>query len=93
MVTKLEVVYYAKCHDTGEIWECDNLKSLVHCVTFSFKMDMHSAVYYDSRFAVLCYGVVIHFDDGHCEYHCYRQVCNIFVSGCSGNVHSYIDRA
>lgn len=93
MVTKLEVVYYAKCADTGEIWECDNLKSLVHCVMSSFKCDMHDAVYYDSRFSVLCYGVVIHFGDGHCEHHDYRQICNIYVSGCCGVVHSYIDRA
>ena len=92
MVTKLEVVYYAKCSDTGEVWESDNFRSLFHCVLHCFKSDMKHCRYYDSRFSALYYGVVLHFNDGSCAYHPYREVCNIFVSGVDGVVHCHIGR-
>lgn len=86
MVKSVDVVYYAKCSQTGEIWECSDLKTLYHCVRFSFRCDIHYSKYYDCRGAVLCYGIVIHNDDGSCRYESVRDEGYLFVSGCDGKI-------
>lgn len=86
MVTKIEVVYYAKCSETGEIWESDDLKSLYYCVRHSFRSDLHYSKYYVCRFAVLRYGIVINEDGGSCRYESFRSEGCLFVSGCDGKI-------
>lgn len=86
MVKSVEVVYYAKCSQTGEIWECSDLKTLYYCVRCSFRCDIHQSKYYDSRGAVLRYGIVIHDDDGTCRYESFRDEGYLFVSGCDGKI-------
>ena len=86
MVTKIEVVYYAKCSQTGEIWESDDLKSLYYGVLHSFRGQMHDSAFYDNRGAVLRYGIVIHEDDGSCRYESLRDEGYLFVSGCDGKI-------
>ena len=87
MVTKIEVCYYAKCPDTGEIWECKDFKTLYHCVCFSFNCDLHNGLYYDFRSAILSYGVCIHFDDNTCEYKSIKDLGFICASVMDRKVH------
>ena len=86
MVTRVEVVYYAKCSQTGEIWECSDFKTLYHCVRFSFRSDIHYSHYYNCRGAVLRYGVVIIEDDDSCCYESFRDVGYLLVTGCDGKI-------
>ena len=79
MVTKIEVCYYAKNHYTGEIWECREFKTLYQCVCREINSYLHGKVFYDFISVELCYGVVIHSDDGSCEYKSMKEMG--FVAG------------
>lgn len=85
---KLEVGYYVKCSQTGEIWFDPCCRNVYNAVLRSFRADMHDALYYDSRMAVIRYGVLV---DGS-DFHTYDDVCYIFVSGCDYHVNTYIER-
>ncbi len=86
MVTKIEVVYYARCSQTGEIWETADLKTLYHCVRYSFRCNIHYTKDYDFRCAVLRYGIVIHDSNGSCRYESLRDEGFLFTSGCDGKI-------
>ena len=86
MVTRIEVCYYAKCSQTGEIIETQDFKALYHAVLRSFKADIFLSTYYNFRGAVLNYGLVIFEDDGSFRYESYKAVGYISVSGSKGHI-------
>ena len=86
MITRIEVCYYAKCSQTGEIWETLDFKALYKAVKRSFKADIFLSHYYDYRGAVLNYGLVIFEDDGSFRYESYKEVGYISVSGSMGRI-------
>lgn len=88
MVAKIEVVYYAICSQTGEIWETGDLKSLYHRVRSSFRCDLRDSKYYDCRGAILSYGIVVTEDDGSFHHESLRDDGYLFVSACDGKISS-----
>ena len=88
MVTKIEVIYYAKCSQTGMIWEAQDFRSLYNAVRREFRNDVHRSSYYDCRGAVLRYGVLISESDGSMRYESYKDIAYMFVSGCSHEIRS-----
>lgn len=81
MVTKAEVIYYAKDHETGEIWESENFKSLCHAIMYTFNRDLKDSLFFNVRSVFVEYGVVKHYDDGTCRYDSFRTVC--YISACA----------
>lgn len=80
------VCYYARCRETGEIWEAHDFKTLYDMARRSLKGEMHHSTYYNNILVTLCYGVA--FEDGHSMQHfCVRKICNVFCSGCDGRVY------
>ena len=88
MVTRIEVCYYAKCSQTGEIIETQDFKALYRAVKRSIKADIFLSHYYDFRGAFLNYGLVIFEDDGSFRYESYKAVGYISVSGINGRITS-----
>lgn len=86
MVTKIEVVYYAKCSQTGEVFVSDDFKSLYHHVRYHFRLDIHYSHYYDCRGAVLRYGILIHGDDESVQFKSFRDYGYLFVGGIDGEI-------
>lgn len=59
MITKLEPCYYAKCSETGEVWECSDFKTLYRCLRFAFRTEVGQSKYYTRCSAVLHRGVYL----------------------------------
>ncbi len=87
----MELKYTAMCDQTGEIWETEDFKSLVHIVRFAFRVTAHDFRYYGCRSATLKLSVVYH-RNGHCIYHTVKNIATIFVSGIMGHVSYYIEK-
>ena len=85
---KLEVGYYAKCSQTGEVWFDPCCRNVYNAVLRSFRADMHEAMDYDCRMAAIRYCVLV---DGS-EFLIYDNVCYIYCSGANHHVNTYIER-
>lgn len=87
----VELKYTAECDQTGEIWECDDFKTLVRSVRYAFRITAHYFKYFECRSATLKLSVVYH-SNGQCWYHTVRNIANIQVSGILGRVLYRIER-
>lgn len=90
MVTNVdtELVYFAVCPATCEIFEDTDFRRVYNDLRASFKVRVHGCKYYEYLTAVISCGVVIERGEGYFRrMHCsFRDICRVTVSGIAGKI-------
>ena len=95
MITKLESCYYAKCQETGEVFESSDCKSLYYALRSFFRSEVGQNEYYSRRSAIIRRGVHSEeqYPDGslHGSYNSYAALSYMCVTCVDGVTKVYFE--